>query len=583
MFEVLLRPFSNIFGRTSVKLARKPWILETLEDRTTPVRIEVLDSVIGSSLVQIGPKTASAAWNQNGVVSGNPRAFHSTENPSKSGISEGVLSSKVTNNAQSGIGDFHAAFAITHVGYFDVQGEIGSGDRRGSPITLKFSPGENETVGDPIRVTLNVETANETSPIFAFAGGSFTTGYSLDTESARILSGSFQGATKNTKTVALDAKIGDTIDVDFNLTVTLPATDTTTGNAAGILFRLKAEPAKFDIVAKSLTFNTIKNGADFKYEVTGGTLPAGDKPVVNFYWARGTTYAKRIGEPLFTSTIDKTSGTIHISSDKLVNLPFKVTQAKIDAGQNLLEATHLIAVIDPANKFAEASETNNVAHRALKRVVAKQPDFLTEFNGVKLNATLFTRFMKMAAHLVGNNYVTQDITLNEGVRDPKLAHKWSTSWKLRHPKNETEKAQLLKNLRALPGGKDLDGNLWYKKSWETGLQKVNGKFTAAALATLWNRIQKHALTLDNRSNKNLIAAEGYAVSDKHILPNIHPTVSVHPAGKAIDATIAWRTGAKVETLTIGSGATTDAAANKLVTLFLLKRNVPSEKHHFVLK
>jgi hypothetical protein len=355
-----------------------------------------------------------------------------------------------------------------------------------------------------------------------------------------------------------------------------------------------------DIVVKSVKWTPAEGGADVFYDLMGRSLTASEPAELAVYWAQDDT---PVGGAIFTTKLDGKMGTgkkLHVPADKLTNLPFSTDAARITSGQNLLDANRLRVVADPDDEIDEenpqgTAEDNNVASKELHAVTARPGFNLTFTHPVTgqtttLDPTLLDRFMKLASGLVAQNVVTADITLNEGVRDPAVAHRWSTSWMIRYHSSNT----LLQNLQALPNGADLDGNVWYDQSWEdlvraelTALnlpyENASGDLTAAAKHHLWTHIRANSLQYDTRPNNTLVAADGYAQGDPYRLPNTHGGgVSHHILGLAIDASIAWRAHARISTGVISNGTTADPAANALVATYDLRRPVASEKHHFEL-
>ena len=76
-------------------------------------------------------------------------------------------------------------------------------------------------------------------------------------------------------------------------------------------------------------------------------------------------------------------------------------------------------------------------------------------------------------------------------------------------------------LKALPDGKDPDGNLWYKEGWTEA------------------DVKEHAVGVWDGE----VAHEGYGPADPRRLPNAAEVpVSTHCNGKAKDVTIPWRDG-----------------------------------------
>ncbi len=178
------------------------------------------------------------------------------------------------------------------------------------------------------------------------------------------------------------------------------------------------------------------------------------------------------------------------------------------------------------------------------------PDWHEYEDSHNINPELLQRMRLLVDYLLEHDMVTGNIRFNEGLRSPKRAHRMSTSWFLRQPDGTKPSKIPLENLRTLPGGKDLDGNPWYDPKWDSqlvpfGLPPESPKdivYTDASLNIVWNLIRKRA---EQIQPQNAIAAEGYAVGDRHILPNVHPTISNHVGGNAIDCTIPWRRGVEV--------------------------------------
>lgn len=230
----------------------------------------------------------------------------------------------------------------------------------------------------------------------------------------------------------------------------------------------------------------------------------------------------------------------------------------------------------PKTKAAK-SKTPKTRAPKMPRIVYGA-NFKTHDDGEFLDTDLLDAVTKFCQHLIDNDLVTGNIVFNQGVRARATAHRWSTSWNLRRRLNK--RAVLLKNLQELEDGKDLDGNQWYDPAWEEGLDKdSHGRFTKESLKQLWDKIEENAKDL---YSSNAIAAEGYALKDKRSKPNIHPVVSNHVGGHAMDVSIPWKIGALIGDQRITSGETDDPAVQALVEEFGLSRPVPSERWHFQL-
>jgi len=185
------------------------------------------------------------------------------------------------------------------------------------------------------------------------------------------------------------------------------------------------------------------------------------------------------------------------------------------------------------------------------------PDWHEHEGGQSISQELLQRVMALVDYLLGHDMVTGNIRFNEGVRSRQRAHQMSTSWFLRQP-HGTEPSKIpLENLRALPGGNDLDGNQWYDPHWDSLLQlsglppdsvKELRLIKERNLQDVWRLIQQRAYDINPQF---ALAAEGYSINDPHILPNVHPKVSNHVGGNAIDCTIPWKMG--VEVVKYGTG------------------------------
>jgi len=170
---------------------------------------------------------------------------------------------------------------------------------------------------------------------------------------------------------------------------------------------------------------------------------------------------------------------------------------------------------------------------------------------VTVKATLKEKFLALCDKLIEDCMVTGNITIKQGIRTKKTAHKWHTAKMIRDGKVALQK------LKDLEGGKDEDGNIWWKAEWD-GLPDAQALTKAKAHAkTLWS---------------GAYAAEGYPAGDSKRLPcNCSKGRSNHLFGNAIDAKIPWT----------GGAWSTDAKTR--VDNAGLKRPVSSESWHFELK
>jgi hypothetical protein len=171
----------------------------------------------------------------------------------------------------------------------------------------------------------------------------------------------------------------------------------------------------------------------------------------------------------------------------------------------------------------------------------------TELDGVKLDPALDAQVTALVQHLIDNYMVTGDVVFNGigGVRSPRTAHKNSTAYEIR------KGTVSLEALKALEGGKDLDGNVWYEDGWTEAEAKAKAE-------RVWDGPEAH---------------EGYPVGDRRRLPNglEAPKMSEHCTGEAMDVTIPWR-----------DGDGWHAEANELVKRFGLARPIAAERWHFEL-
>lgn len=490
-------------------------------------------------------------------------------------------------------------------------------------ITIRPSPGES--IGDEVQITISAWTdaywghylnaqfppVEDEHSVEASASG--PNGQFLDFF-ARPARGATESASGSQTYIA---RIGDTIPLTFRLYVNREGgwpPDNLVGHLS--VFTTVTDLVETDLVATDLEWTPAEGGLDLTYDVNGDSLPPGQTAVAAVYWANDDS---PVGGPIFTAYLDGTAGAdkkLHIPAEWLTNLPFSTDPDRIEGGGNLLDATQLLVVIDPDNLIGETNEqgtaeSNNKWSRELFQVRAK-PDFKLTFTHpvtdetTTLDPTLLDNFMRLASDLVAQNAVTDDITLNEGVRDPVVAHQWSTSWMIRVGRFKYKcSSTLFDRLRALQKGTDLDGNVWYMKEWETKIraalrqvgiayQTATGQLTPTARKLLWMKIEKNSEQYDKRTDKTAEAADGYAKGDQRRRPNTHPgEVSPHVFGRAIDASIRWRFGVMLSTGLVTTGEVgytkkdgtvvpPDPAANDYVAWHGLLRPVKKEMWHFEL-
>jgi hypothetical protein len=177
--------------------------------------------------------------------------------------------------------------------------------------------------------------------------------------------------------------------------------------------------------------------------------------------------------------------------------------------------------------------------------VLSQPEFEMTSEGASINPTLYSKTRELAQAVIDNNLAKADISYSEGMRTPSKAHKWSTAYYIRQGVITQDR------LEALPEGKDLDGNLWWKAGWSQAEAIRNAE-------SIWSGAR---------------AYEGYKPGDPRRLPNLDTTnSSQHCIGEAVDVKIRWR-----------NGDGWHAEANALVDSFGLHRPEAGEPWHFELK
>jgi hypothetical protein len=171
----------------------------------------------------------------------------------------------------------------------------------------------------------------------------------------------------------------------------------------------------------------------------------------------------------------------------------------------------------------------------------------TSLGDVKLDPALDAAVTKLVQHLIDNYMVTGNVVFEGigGVREPQKAHRNSTAYHIRIG------VVTMDALKALPEGKDEDGNLWYQEGWTEAQVKANA-------IKVWD---------------GEVANEGYAADDPKRLPNAAEVpMSTHCTGHAMDITIPWR-----------DGDGWHPEARELVKEFGLVRPYdPAERWHFEL-
>jgi hypothetical protein len=244
-------------------------------------------------------------------------------------------------------------------------------------------------------------------------------------------------------------------------------------------------------------------------------------------------------------------------------------QVIVDFQKEVVKLTEAKGAFTPG----DATAGKLLAQRPASLRVTTGKNFVSFADGVSLDKSLTQRVLRLSQCALDCGLASY-ASLRQGVRSPKIAHLWSTSWNIRSGRVS------LAALQALKDGKDLDGNIWYDKEWETDLQKDGkGALTAGSVKLLWRQIKSNAR---KHYDSDAIAAEGYKLSDPRIKPNSHRAVSNHTGGRAMDVSIGWLGGVRVFSMAIVNGENTDAAVNRVVRAFDLSRPVASERWHFQL-
>ena len=161
------------------------------------------------------------------------------------------------------------------------------------------------------------------------------------------------------------------------------------------------------------------------------------------------------------------------------------------------------------------------------------------------------RVSTLFAHLDGRGIAAK---INCQYRERHKAHRWSTAFSI------VDRRVGLDALRALPRGRDRDGNVWYDDKWEE-----DGRGAVLHL------VMENARA--NLAPGGAYAEEGYEPDDPRRLPNCpNIPVSKHVLGIAIDADVDW------EKL----GGPWSDLAQRTLSNFGLVRPIASEHWHMEL-
>jgi hypothetical protein len=150
--------------------------------------------------------------------------------------------------------------------------------------------------------------------------------------------------------------------------------------------------------------------------------------------------------------------------------------------------------------------------------------FMPSLDGVSLSGSLMTKVHALMEWAIANDMVLGDISIGSGMRSPKSAHYLCVRYEIANM--DSNNRVTLAALKALPGGRDPDGNKWYEEGW-TEQQAIDNA--------------KDLLKKAGASGK--VAAAGYNPGDARRAPlpiNGRPGVSNHCSGHAVDVDIPWR-------------------------------------------
>jgi hypothetical protein len=145
--------------------------------------------------------------------------------------------------------------------------------------------------------------------------------------------------------------------------------------------------------------------------------------------------------------------------------------------------------------------------------------------------------LRYKARLLCRHLETQGIhyTIAQQFRSKQGAHRWSTAYQI------VTGNIPLETLRQLDGGRDRDGNIWYRKEWDAGAIVENAR--------------------SMQPPTHAYAEEGYEDSDPRRLPNLSTIpVSTHIRGQAIDILAEWDRVSDAERIISGLGLTRPYAA-----------------------
>ncbi len=289
-----------------------------------------------------------------------------------------------------------------------------------------------------------------------------------------------------------------------------PLGEQTTGGGGGE--QTSTGPDKPAVPGGSLLFKE-------SFEVVDGNAKLRDPKLV----PNGTTIAK--GTKVFVVKAEKTFVQIVTSADaetKIVEAD-QIWTAFSNLGGTGSDVGLGNEKTDEADK-TKADELRaglpagrNVGKSAFKWLFSGS--FQPSLEGRALEGSLMSKVNALMQWAIENDMVTSDITIGDGVRGPQTAHKMCVSWNIQY---RWDSVVTLAALKALPGGADEDGTVWYKEGWSEEEIKQNAKNIRAS---------------------NKIAAAGYDYGSSKRLPlplNSRPGVSRHCTGRAVDVTIPWR-------------------------------------------
>jgi hypothetical protein len=340
--EFAMKWLAKVFSRRSRPTPASPrrgvgLALEWLEDRLAPASLTLIGGAVEASTrlsedrFSIAPGTASPFHNlsvsdQTGTASFTTSNFTVISNTQVNLGSRGSITSTASSTGAVGVLGYTSLSAV---------------------ITPDSSDEHN---GDSVVVTFTgtVNQASDNSGVGAVAVSQFASYYLLVPQVGQPF----------TQTLRLNSTIGSVYDLGVAaagaiVIGTPPPPGSFLGQATLSYEITSRQPPS--VTPTSLNWDTIQGGADYGYQVSGGTIPSNTQ--VALYWSRTDRFADRIGGP-----IPGTSTTIAAGTGQGTYGPFHATPNTLAniTGLPPEGATHLLVVTDPNNVLGNFSESTNV-------------------------------------------------------------------------------------------------------------------------------------------------------------------------------------------------------------------------------